>query len=303
MLRRASCLLVAVVLAFAAPASQAKGASPLASAAAKARSDFAARVRGAEGILAQATGNLQSALAAKTIAPVTAATNFGNAFGFFCATVEKAADEASSSFATAASEVMTAASDPTLKGALAGDGGTLDALSDSIDGDLAAVRRRAIARARKFGKSLAAGTARTTFDVSLPQWTFERTSAPSSAGPVAPADAPIRLSAALAAKLDSGAVVVSLAGTAPRSQNGRFDARLVAGTDIRIVGPALSAGGMPVSLDGTWYVTATLNDPGAGQAVAAGNRSVQFGVDPLDMGPPAGLQPTRHQQGGVIGIR
>jgi hypothetical protein len=78
--------------------------------------------------------------------------------------------------------------------------------------------------------------------------------------------------------------------------------RLAAGTHVSAVGSYLSAGGMPVSLDGTWSATVKLNDPQQGEAEDAGNRIVEFGVEPFDAGPPAGRQPGRFVHAGVIGV-
>jgi hypothetical protein len=301
MIRRFLCVLVAAFAALSANDAAAKGGGAAAAAASSARAAFAKSVHAAEGILASATASFTSALAAGTKTPQEAALGYGAAFTYFTGTVKKAADTASASFATDVSAAIVAANGADVPGALAGSGGGLDAFSDAMQASLDATRRRALARARAFAARLAKGAVRTQMTVSLPPWTFERRAAPASPSAFAPADDTIRLLAVIAAKLDDGTVVVAASGRAPRSANGNFDVRLAAGTHVSAVGSLLSAGGMPVTIDGTWSATVKLNDPTQGQSEPAGNRAVEFGVDPFDGGL-AGRQPGRYVQGGVIGV-
>lgn len=303
MIRRA----IPVVLALAAfsapgvPSVSAKGRDPVAAAAADARAQFAAGVRDAEGVLASATANLTKALVTGAKTPEAAVNGYCAAFSYFVVTVEQHADAASASMAAGASQALVTENDPALRGALAGDGGALDSFSEAMQKSLDAIRRRAIARARKFGKSLATATVRSRMNVSLPPWTFELRAAPAAPAALPAADDAIRLLSALATRLDDGKVIVAVAGRAPKSASGNFDVRLVAGTDVSALGPLLSAGGVTVPDAGTWSALVTLNDPGQGEGEPQGNRVIEFGVDPFDGGL-AGRQPARYAQGGVIGI-
>jgi hypothetical protein len=301
MIRRAFPVLAVALLALGLPSVSAKGRDPVAAAAAGARAQFAADVRDAEGILAAATANLTQALVSGAKTPEEAANGFSAAFSFFVVTVKRRADAASASMATGASQAIVTENDPALRGALAGDGGALDDFSEAMQSSLDATRRRAIGRARKFGKSLASATVRSRLGVSLPPWTFEPRIAPAAPAALAAADDGIRLLSALATRLDDGKVIVAVAGRAPKSASGDFDVRLVAGADVSALGPFLSAGGVTVPDDGTWSALVTLNDPGQGEGEAQGNRMIHFGVDPFDGGL-AGRQPGRYAHGGVIGI-
>lgn len=301
MIRRAFPILVLALLALGVPSADAKGRDPVAAAAAGARAQFAAGVRDAEGILASATANLTKALVTGAKSPEEAVNGFSAAFSFFVVTVKKHTDAASASMATGASQAIVTEQDPALRGALAGDGGALDAFSEAMQSALDATRRRAIARARKFARSLASVSVRARLNVNLPPWTFEPRAAPAAPTALAPADDGIRLLSSLATRLDDGKVIVAVAGRAPKSASGNFDVRLVAGTDVSALGSFLSAGGVTVPDDGTWSALVTLNDPAQGEGEPQGNRVIQFGVDPFDGGL-AGRQPGRYAHGGVIGV-
>ena len=301
MIRRTVAVLFAVVLALTGPSADAKASDPAAEPSQRARATFSTGLRDAESVLASATANLAKALRAGTKTPEAVARDYGAAFVYFAGRVKKLTDEASSTVAAGVSEAIVDASDPSLRGALAGDGGGLDAFVDSMQSSLDAARGRALRSARRFAKTLTAGTSRAQMNVVLPSWTFERWPAPSLPGAVPPASDSIRVLAAVSALLDDGHVVVSIGGRAPPSVSGNFDVRLNASLGSVGVGPLLSAGGVPVPSDGTWSVVATLNDPNAGEAVAPGNRVIAFGVDPYDGGL-AGRQPGRLVHGGVIGL-
>jgi hypothetical protein len=258
-------------------------------------------VRVAESLLATAQGNWAAWLAAGTKTHEEAALGYGAAFNYFTGSVKKAADEASDAFTADVEDALTGAASEELPGSLAGSGGGLDAFSESMQSALDAARGRALQRARKFAKTLAKGTVRTRMTVSLPTWTFERRAAPAAPSSFAAADDTVRLLSVIAARLDDGTVVVAASGRAPRSLDGDFDVRLAAGAHVSAVGSFLAAGGMPVALDGTWSAAVTLNDPQQGESEDLGNRLVTFGVEPFDGGP-AGRQPGRYVQGGVIGV-
>jgi hypothetical protein len=301
MIRRFLSVLVAVLVAATAHDASARTRGPVADASSAARAAFAKSVHDAEAILASATANLKAALAEGSKTPQEAALGYGVAFTYFTGTVKKAADTASVSFATDVSAAIVAANGADVSGSLAGSGGGLDAFSDAMQSSLDAARGRALARARAFAARLAKSGVRTQMTVSLPPWTFERRAAPAAPSAFAPADDSIRLLAVIVAKLDDGTVVVAASGRAPRSLDGAFDVRLAAAAHVSAVGSLLSAGGMPVTLDGTWSATLKLNDPTQGQSEPPGNRIVEFGVDPFDGGL-AGRQPGRYLQGGVIGV-
>jgi hypothetical protein len=301
MIRRVFPVLCVALLALVTSSVSAKGRDPVAVAAANARAQFAADARAAEGVLTSATANLTKALVTGAKSPEEAVNGYSAAFSFFVVTVKKHADEASASMATGASAALVAANDPALRGALAGDGGALDSFSEAMQSALDAARRRALGRARKFGKSLASATVRSRMNVSLPPWTFEFRAAPAAPTALAPADDGVRLLSTLATRLDDGKVIVAVAGRAPKSASGEFDVRLVASTDVSALGPFLSAGGVTVPDAGTWSAVVTLNDPGQGEGEPQGNRVIEFGVDPFDGGL-AGRQPGRYAHGGVIGI-
>jgi hypothetical protein len=301
MIRRFLIVLAATLVAVAGSDASAKSAGAVATASSRARAAFAKSVRDAEGILASAQANLTSALAAGTTPQPDAAVAYGAAFTYFAGAVKKAADQASDAFASDVSAALVAANGDAVPGALAGSGGAGDAFSDAMQASLDAARRRALGRARKFAAALAKNGVRARMTVSLPPWTFEPRAAPAAPAAFAPADDTIRLLAVIAARLDDGTVVVAAGGRAPRSANGDFDVRAAAGTHISAVGSFLSAGGMPVALDGTWSASVKLNDPTQGESEPSGNRIVEFGVDPFDGGL-AGRQPGRYVQGGVIGV-
>jgi hypothetical protein len=301
MIRRFLSAAALLLAAFAARDASAKAGGLVAAASSRARAAFAKSVSDAEGILATATSNLTSALADGSKTQLDAALAYGAAFTYFTGSVKKAADAASDSFAADVSAALVAASGADVPGSLAGSGGGLDAFGDAMQASLDAVRRRAIAKAHRFGAALARHAVRTELTVSLPPWTFEPRAVPAVPSALAPADDTIRLLAAIAARLEDGSVVVAASGRAPRSADGKFDVRLFTGTQVSAVGSLLSAGGMAVTLDGTWSATERLNDPTQGEAEPSGNRLVEFGVDPYDAGL-AGRQPGRYLQGGVIGV-
>lgn len=279
-----------------------KGGGAVSNATTAARAAFVRGVADAERVLATATANIAGGLRAGTTTPVDAAAGFEAAFTYFVGVVKKEADDASSALAADLSRAMVDADDEVLAGTQSGDGGALDRFADAMQASLDAARRRALARARRFARTLAhEGTSRQTMTVSLPAWTFERRIAPSVPAALAPEDDGIALLAVLAARLDDGTVVVGVGGRAAPALSGQFDVRLIGASGVLAVGPLLSAGGINVSGDGMWSAVSVLNDPQQGEAVDAGNRIVVFGVEPFDGGI-AGMQPGRHQHAGVIGI-
>ena len=274
----------------------------VAAATASARAAFAKGVADAERVLATATANYSSGLRAGTTTPEDAATGFASAFTFFAGAVKTEADDASAAAAAGLSQAMIDEDDPTLAGTMSGDGGALDKFADSMQASLDAVRKRALARARRFAKALSrAGTSRQQMTVSLPPWTFSQRVAPAVPTALQPADDGLALLAVVAARLDDGTVIVGAAGRAAPALSAKFDVRLAAASSVVGVGPLLSAGGITVTPDGTWSSVVALNDPQQGEAVDAGNRIVAFGVEPYDAGA-AGQQPRRYQHAGVIGI-
>ena len=302
MLRPLLAALLALLLALPGSAEAARS-DPVASAAARARAAFATGLKSAEGVLASATANLQKSLVSGATTSTAAASSYGAALAYFATSVKTLADAASESMAADVSALMAEQSDPTLGGALGGDGGALDAFTDAMQSALDGARRRALGRARRFAKTLRTAPLPARMDVVLPVWTFETRAAPIPNGPRAASPEPIRLWAAVATRIADGTVVVSASGGAPRSLTGKFDVRLLGDYIGRPLGPLLSAGGMNVTNDGTWNVTIPLNDPHLGEAVASGNYVIEFGVDPVDAGPPGGLQPSHHQHAAVIGIQ
>jgi hypothetical protein len=269
---------------------------------AAARAAFARGVADAERVLASATANFSGGLRAGTTAPEDAVTGFEGALTFFAGAVKKQADDASSALAVDLSRAIVDADDPTLAGTMSGDGGALDRFADAMQASLDAVRRRALARARRFARTLShAGTPRQRMTVSLPAWTFVQRVAPSVPAAIEPADDGLELLAVVAARLDDGTVIVGAGGRAAPALSGDFDVRLAGPSGVVGVGSLLSAGGITVTGDGTWSAVSVLNDPQEGEAVDAGNRVVAFGVEPFDGGL-AGRQPGRYRHAGVIGI-
>lgn len=305
MLRRGLAAALVVCAAFFAcdsDVSAGSGGGPVAQAVSEARAAFGDGLADAERILASATTAITGGLRAGTTSPRDAATAYLAAFTFFAGSVKKHADEASAALADDLSAAMASASDDALAGALTGDGGALDRFADSMQASLDAARRRALARARRFGKALTrAGTSRQRLTVVLPPWTFADRVAPAVPSAVAPEDDAPALLAVVAARLDDGTVIVGAGGRAAPALSGKFDVRLVGAASVEFVGPSLSDIGMTVSNDGTWSAVSVLNDPTQGEAVDAGNRVVAFGVEPV-VGGLGGRQPARYQHAGVIGI-
>jgi hypothetical protein len=299
MLRSAAVGLVVVALSL--PAGAARGRDAVATAAASARSDFVAGLRDAEDTFAGAGSNIAAQLRAGAMTPGDAADGYSAALAFFTLQVKRRGDLASDALAQAVSDLMKTATDASLPGAIVGDGGSLDSFTSSVQASLDAARRRTLARAARFARTLERKTVRSRMSVVLPPWIFERRAAPTIDGPVPPRDGQLRLLAAIATRLDDGTVLVTLAGSAAKSVSGRFDAALYERTIGAYVGPKLSAGGVEVADDGTWSVAAAMNDPHNGENYDAGNRTIVFGVEPYDDGI-FGLRASRFEHAGVLGI-
>ncbi len=271
----------------------------VAASAATAKTAFAAAIKSAETSFNSGTTSLVKALAKGATSRPAAVATYQLAVLTYANAVAKAADDAASAIETGATNAMTVAIDDSLQGAIVGDGGSLDTFSEYVESSLVAARAYALVRIKKFTKAVAAGSARTSMNVTLPAWTFERRAAPAlntPASPIGPTTDVIRMMVGIATRLDNGAVTVAFAGTAPKTSDGKFGVYLVAANDVRAVGK-ISNGGVAVTDSRTWSLTATLNDPTAGEAVNPGNRVVEFGVNP-----DAFQEPQQFIVGGVVGV-
>jgi hypothetical protein len=141
-------------------------------------------------------------------------------------------------------------------------------------------------------------------NVVIPSWPFVHRAVPALGGsptPLGPSTDSIVMLVGISTRLEDGTVTVAFAGAAPKTSDGNFGIYLVASGDVRAIGK-LSDGGIPVTDDNTWTLSATLYSPaGGGNPVNPGNRIVSYGVDPFDGGL-AGRQPNRFMSGGVLGI-
>jgi len=304
MFRRFLPALVLIPLAFHGAASAAQK-DDVAPAFAQAKKDFTAALKSAELAFNNGTNAAVKSLAKGTTRPSASATYQGVVVTF-ATSMAKAANDATKAIEAAATSAMTAAPDDSLQGALQGDGGSVDQLAEFVELNLENARRYAATRMKKFTAAFAKGSNHARMNIVLPPWPYERHAAPALNAALTPLDAGnvvggIVLWAAIATRLDDGTVTVAFAGTAPKNYDGNFGIYLVAGSDVKAIGK-LSAGGIPVTDDRTWTLTATLNNPALGEAVNPGNRFVQYGIDPIDQGPPAGRQPTRFMLGGVVGV-
>src|SRR5262245_12468531 len=247
MLRRllpAALVVCAALFAHDTDAFAGKDGGPAVRAAADALGAFGDGLADAERVLVSATSTLTAGLRAGTTSPRDAAIGYLAAFTFFAGSVTEHADEASAALAGDLSAAMASESDPTLAGALSGDGGALDRFADSMQASLDAARRRALARARRFAKALTrAGTSRQTMNVSLPAWTFAHRAAPAVPAALPPEDDAPALLAVLAARLDDGTVIVGAGGRAAPALSGKFDVRLAGAASVVAVGSLLADGG------------------------------------------------------------
>jgi hypothetical protein len=275
----------------------------------QAKKDFAAALKNAETAFNAGASNLVRSLARGAMTRAAAAASHQAALLTFATTVAKAANDASNAVEAAATEAMNEAVDDSLRGTIVGDAGSLDQFSEFMQTQLESARRYAALRAGKVTAAIAKGSNHSRMNVQLPAWSFDRRAAPALNGALAtlgPSADVITMWVGIATRFDDGSVTVAFAGTAPKSSDGNFGIYLVGknvsgGGDVRAIGK-LSDGGIPVTNDRTWTLTATLYQPNVGTPVDPGNRIVHFGVEPFDPGPPAGRQPNRFMVGGVIGI-
>ncbi len=293
--------LAAAALALAVPPAQAARRDALTADAARALRTFRAAARDADSGLATAMRSLSRGLDSGATTTEQAATTFGDAVAYLAEQLAAAADTAGLELSDAAVSAMDANGDDAARGTNAGDGGSYDGAVDAIRGDLARLRSKTSKRIAAFGRTLAKkGGARVALRGRLEAWTFTPQPVPRGGGAFGVRDRPLQLWGVLATRLTDGRVIATAFGTAPRSRSGDFDVRLD-GPVVRFVGTEITAGGMPVAVNGTWRATTILNDPFDGDGVAAGNHAVLFGVDPVDVGI-AGRQPARYEHAGAISV-
>jgi hypothetical protein len=303
MIRRLLPVLVLVVIALRGSALAAGKPDDVTPAVNQAKKDFSAAVKTAETAFNAGSSSLVRGLAKGTTTRSGAAALHQAAILAFATTVAKAANDATNAVETAATQAMNDAVDDSLRGAIVGDGGSLDQFAEYMQTQLENARRYAVPRVNRVTAAIAKGSNHTRMNVSLPAWSFDRRAAPSLGTPLAPLDPiadVITMWVGISTRLDDGSVKVAFAGTAPKSSDGNFGIYLSGGGETRAVGK-LSDGGVPVTNDRTWTLSATLYTPNAGNPVNPGNRVVQYGVEPFDGGL-AGRQPGRFLFGGVIGI-
>jgi hypothetical protein len=269
-----------------------------------AKKDFAVAMKAAQTAFNNGTAAVTRDLARGATTRAGAATTYRSVILTYVQSVAKASHEASLAVEAAANAAMTAEADDRLVGAVAGDGGTLDTFGDYVQTQLEKARAYAIVRVRKVTAAINKGSPRPKMNVVIPSWPFVHRAVPTlgvAPLPLGPSTDSIVMLVGISTRLEDGSVIVAFAGTAPKSSDGNFGIYLVGQADVRAIGK-LSDGGIPVTDDHTWSLTATLYTPNVGNPVNPGNRIVTYGVDPFDAGPPAGRQPNRFMSGGVIGI-
>ncbi len=294
----AAALATATVFNAAPPAEAGRRGDALAGAAKTFRKGFKSDAKIAEATFARVAANLAKGVAAGTTSSESAVKDFGTALAFFASSLHEAAADAAEGFAGEAVTAMSVGGDPSLPGAAAGDGGSLDVFAESIRADLAKFRAKTRKRAAKFQKALAkAGGQRRGLRVTFEDWTFTMRPAPDVGGAAKLIPEPVRLWGALATRLNDGRIIVTAFGSAAPEIDDRFDVRLARGFDVRALGDFLRSGGMDVDATGWWSFTDVINDPFGGDTVVAGNAQIHFGVDHDERG-----EPQRLVHGGIISI-
>lgn len=273
----------------------------LAASSARAVAALRATIRADERLYASAIRTVLADVRAARTTPGAGFVTHATALAFLLQKLDAATDAAAEAFLDDAQSAMAAGGDAALRGAVPGDGGSFDRFEAAVRRELERARSRTGSRARTFARSLAtAAGGNSVVRVSLPPWEFGVRSVPTPEGLVGGAEEPLRLRAISGARFFDGRVFVALAGTADPASSGEFDVRLRGATNDR-VGPGLDAGGVPVADGGTWSFGGEVGDPFAGEVPLAGNRVVQFGVEPFDAGV-GGRQPGRIEHGGVFGL-
>lgn len=293
----AAALATAALLPITEPAQAGRGDS-LAGAAKSYRKAFKRDAKEAEKEFADVVGGLTKGLNSGATSAEDAVTRFGNALSFYASKLHTAAADASLGFAGDAVQAMSSDGDPSLPGAAAGDGGSLDSFAESIRGDLAKFRAKAVKRTSKFRKAFdRADDQRGGLRVSFEDWTFTPRPAPDTGGALGLIPEPVRLWGAVAARLQDGRIFVTAFGSAAPERAGTFDVRIVRGTfQVKPIGDYIRDGGMDVNADAWWTHTGAINDPFVGDTVSEGNAQIHFGMDP------AGDEPQRLEHAGLLSI-
>jgi hypothetical protein len=227
-----------------------------------------------------------------------AATGFGEALAFYAGQLHAAANDAAEGFAGEAVREMGAEGDPSLSGAVAGDGGSYDGFAEDLRKDLAKIRGKTLKTIARFQKAFDRSEGqRNGLRVTLEGWPFSQRLAPDTTGAPDALPAPVRLWGAVAARLTDGRIVVGVFGSADRSLDEEFDVRLARGVSVRPIGDFIRDGGMDVDLAGWWSFVDVINNPFTGDTVEEGNAALHFGVDPDDVS-----EPRRLEHAGILSI-
>lgn len=259
-------------------------------------------VNDAYGILDGAVDGFEKRLRQGTVTDEAAATLFGNALIQYVRTVKETADEASDAFLETAADRIDFTGDDEEPGTQAGDGGSYDALTETLRSEVARARKRAVKRTSRFVKQLAKhGGPRVAMRARFGDWTFDTTGVADGDGVIGTNLERPTLWFALATRLPDGRVVVSAAGGADAALDEQFDLRLASRTRVLAVGEFVLDGGLEVDAKNTWGVTDVLGDPQGGDGVAEGNRTLTFGREPEDDGV-LGLQATLFEHAGFVSV-
>jgi len=291
-------LAVVLVLNAPGPARAGRGGDALAGAANTYRKQFKSDAKEAQKTFDGVVAGLTKGLGSGATSAEDAATGFSSALAFYARTLHDAAARAFEGFAGEALLEMTSSGDESLKGAVAGDGGSYDAFAEALRSDLGKLRAKAGKRVAKLQKAMArSDEQRGGMRVVLEDWTFSPRQVPDVGGAGAPYPEPLRLWGATATRLTDGRIIVGVFGSAPRELDELFDVRLQRNFDIRPMGDFISDGGMDVDTTGWWSFTGIVNDPFGGDTIVPGNAQLSFGMTPNDV-----LEPTRFEHGTVLSI-